>query len=95
MAESTSMPLELSPVENPLTLRVRAVLDTLRPLIQWDGGDIDLVDVSVDGVVRVRFRGACIGCPSSVATLRLGIEKNLREKVPEITRVIPVDGEDS
>ena len=91
MAESRTLPLAQSPVEAALPQRVQAVLDTLRPLIQWDGGDVELVDVDDKGVVKVRFRGACIGCPSSDMTLRLGIEKSLREKVPEITQVIPVE----
>ena len=91
MVESRTLPLVQSSPEVPLWERVQAVLDALRPLIQWDGGDIDLVDVSTAGVVKVRFRGACVGCPSSDATLRLGIEKSLREKVPEITQVIPVE----
>ncbi len=91
MAESRTLPLVQSSPEVALSGRVQAVLDTLRPLIQWDGGDIELVDVSPTGVVKVRFRGACGGCPSSDAPLRLGIEKSLREKVPEITQVIPVE----
>lgn len=91
MAESRTLPLVQSSPEAALSGRVQAVLDTLRPLIQWDGGDVELVDVSPAGVVKVRFRGACVGCPSSDATLRLGIEKSLREKVPEITQVIPVE----
>ncbi len=91
MVENRTLPLIQSNPDVPLWGRVQAVLDTLRPLIQWDGGDVDLVDVSAAGVVKVRFRGACVGCPSSDATLRLGIEKSLREKVPEITQVIPVE----
>lgn len=91
MVESRTLPLVQPNPEMEIYSRVQAVLDTLRPLIQWDGGDVELVDVSVTGVVKVRFRGACVGCPSSDATLRLGIEKSLREKVPEITQVIPVE----
>jgi Fe-S cluster biogenesis protein NfuA len=66
--------------------RVEKVIAFLRPVIQSDGGDLELVSVS-DGVVSVRFHGACVGCPSSAATLQMGIEKNIRDKVPEITRV--------
>ena len=58
--------------------------------VQADGGDIELVDVKSDGVVQIRFHGACHGCPSSTMTLQMGIERNLREKVPEITAVVPV-----
>jgi Fe-S cluster biogenesis protein NfuA len=70
--------------------RVQGVINLIRPAVQADGGDIELVDVKDDGVVQIRFHGACHGCPSSTMTLQMGIERNLREKVPEITAVIPV-----
>lgn len=59
-------------------------------MAQSDGGDIELVDVSPDGVVRVRLSGACIGCPSSETTISLGIERALKNRIPEITRVVCV-----
>ena len=71
--------------------RVRRVIELIRPAVQADGGDIELVDVSPEGVVQIRFHGACHGCPSSKMTLQYGIERNLREQVPEVTRVIPVN----
>lgn len=70
--------------------RVVAVLDTLRPMLQSDGGDIELVDVEADGVVKVRLQGACVGCPSASMTLGMGIERNLKDRIPEVTRVICV-----
>jgi len=70
--------------------KVQGVINLIRPAVQADGGDIELVDVKDDGVVQIRFHGACHGCPSSTMTLQMGIERNLREKVPEITAVIPV-----
>lgn len=70
--------------------KVQGVINLIRPAVQADGGDIELVDVDAAGVVQIRFHGACHGCPSSTMTLQMGIERNLREKVPEITRVIPV-----
>jgi len=70
--------------------RVQDVINLIRPAVQADGGDIELVSVTTDGVVHIRFHGACHGCPSSTMTLQHGIERNLREKVPEITQVIPV-----
>src|SRR3954466_14943377 len=70
--------------------RVQAVINLIRPAVQADGGDIELVDVYADGLVHVRFHGACHGCPSSTMTLQDGIQRNLREKVPEVTRVVPV-----
>ena len=68
--------------------RVVAVLDRIRPMIQADGGDLELVDVDEDGVVSVRLQGACVGCPSAAITLTLGIERNLKEQVPEVKRVV-------
>ena len=74
----------------PVRERVQGVINLIRPAVQADGGDIELVDVAADGVVQIRFHGACHGCPSSTMTLQMGIERNLREKVPEVTRVVPV-----
>jgi len=75
--------------EKETTMReeVAATLDTVRPALQADGGDVELVDVSDDGVVSVRLTGACAGCPMSTMTLKMGIERTLRSRVPEITRV--------
>ena len=70
--------------------RVQNVINLIRPAVQADGGDIELVDVTGDGVVQIRFHGACHGCPSSTMTLQMGIERNLRERVPEVTQVLPV-----
>ena len=74
----------------PLKERVQHVINLIRPAVQADGGDIELVDVLADGTVQIRFHGACHGCPSSTMTLQMGIERNLREKIPEVTSVIPV-----
>ena len=70
--------------------QVQSVIDLIRPAVQADGGDIELVDVSDAGVVRIRFHGACHGCPSSNMTLKDGIVRNLREKIPQVTEVVPV-----
>jgi len=67
--------------------RVAAIIERIRPAVQDDGGDLELVEVTAQGVVRVRLHGACVGCPSSQMTLQLGIERNLKEKVPEVTAV--------
>ena len=67
--------------------QVEATIDRIRPWIQSDGGDVELVDVTEDGVVRIRLHGACVGCPSSSMTLHMGIERNLRERVPEVKAV--------
>lgn len=72
---------------NDLTRRVEQALDLIRPALQMDGGNVDLVEVTDEGVVRVRLVGACAGCPSSTITLQAGIEATLKEHVPEVTRV--------
>ena len=66
--------------------RVEKVLETIRPMLQADGGDIELVDV-VDGVVKVRLRGMCSGCPMAGMTLKNGVEAKLREAIPEVKSV--------
>jgi Fe-S cluster biogenesis protein NfuA len=76
--------------EASLTERVSAVLDLIRPAVQGDGGDLELVEVDEQGRVHVRLHGACVGCPSSMMTLALGIERNLKDKVPEVTQVVCV-----
>ena len=69
---------------------VQDVLDKIRPALQADGGDVELVDVSDDGVVKVALQGACRGCPMSQLTLANGVERVLKEQVPEVARVEPV-----
>jgi len=68
--------------------RVEEVLNEIRPLLQRDGGDVELVSVE-NGLVKVRLQGACAGCPMSQMTLKNGIEKVLKEKIPEVTAVEP------
>ena len=70
--------------------RVGQIIDAIRPAIQMDGGDVELVDVDDEGVVSVRLHGACVGCPASQMTLKMGIERNVIEKVPEVTSVVCV-----
>ncbi len=74
-----------------LQTRVERVLDMIRPGVQEDGGDFELLSISDTGVVQIRFLGACIGCPSSEMTLRDGIARNLRDRVPEVTDVIAIE----
>ncbi|NQT26368.1 NifU family protein [candidate division KSB1 bacterium] len=66
--------------------KVQAALDKIRPSLQADGGDVELVDV-VDGVVKVRLKGACAGCPMSQMTLKSGIERTLKQELPEVVSV--------
>ena len=67
--------------------KVEEALGKVRPSLQADGGDVELVDVSEEGVVKVRLQGACAGCPMSQMTLKMGIERVLKQNVPEIERV--------
>lgn len=70
--------------------RVKAALEKVRPSLQADGGDVELVDVTEDGIVKVRLKGACGGCPMSQMTLKMGIEQFLKEEVPEVKSVVSV-----
>lgn len=74
-----------------LHARVSDLLGRIRPAIQADGGDVELIEVTDAGVVRVRFHGACVGCPSSTITLRTGIEHNLKERIAGVTAVEAVE----
>ncbi len=70
--------------------RVQEVLNMVRPALQADGGDVELVDVSEAGVVSVRLTGACGSCPMSTMTLKMGIERTLKEQIPEVKEVVQV-----
>jgi len=67
---------------------IEKALDDIRPALQADGGDVELLDVSDDGVVTVRLMGHCAGCPMSMMTLKMGIERRLKERVPGVTEVV-------
>jgi Fe-S cluster biogenesis protein NfuA len=67
--------------------QVEAALATVRPALQADGGDVELVEVTDDGIVKVRLQGACNGCPMAQMTLQMGIERILKEQVPEVKSV--------
>jgi len=69
--------------------KVEIALSQIRPALQADGGDVELVDVS-EGVVKLRLKGACAGCPVSTMTLKQGIERVLKEQVPEVKEVVAV-----
>ncbi|KHO62881.1 Fe-S cluster biogenesis protein NfuA, 4Fe-4S-binding domain [Thermoanaerobacter uzonensis DSM 18761] len=70
--------------------RVEEVLELLRPSLQADGGDVELIDVTDDGIVKVRLTGACGGCPFATLTLKEGIERAIKEEIPEVREVIAV-----
>lgn len=67
---------------------VQKALNEIRPSLQADGGDVELVDVSEEGVVKVKLTGACRGCPMGMQTLKMGIEKQLKQKVPQVSEVV-------
>ena len=69
--------------------KVQEVLNAVRPSLQADGGDVELIDVSDDGIVTVELQGACKGCPMSQMTLANGVERILKERVPGVTKVVP------
>jgi Fe-S cluster biogenesis protein NfuA len=70
--------------------RVQEVLELVRPALQADGGDVELVEVSEDGIVSVRLKGACGSCPMATMTLKMGIERTLKQRIPEVKEVIQV-----
>lgn len=69
--------------------QVEKVLDTIRPAIRMEGGNVELVEV-IDNCAKIRLVGHCVGCPSSMMTLQFGIEQTLRDEIPEFDRVIPL-----
>ncbi|MBN1755871.1 NifU family protein [bacterium] len=66
---------------------VQKTLDKIRPSLQADGGDVELVEVTDDGIVKVKLTGACKGCPMSQMTLKMGIERLLKKEIPEVKEV--------
>ncbi len=75
--------------EDNMKEKIEAAMKKIRPMLQRDGGDVELVDVE-DGVVKVRLQGACAGCPMSQMTIKNGIERILKQEIPEIKSVVSV-----
>ncbi|HHU32490.1 MAG: NifU family protein [Zhaonellaceae bacterium] len=71
--------------------RVEAALNKIRPSLQADGGDVELVEVTEDNVVKVRLQGACGSCPMALLTLKNGVERVVKEEIPEIKEVVSVN----
>ena len=81
---------EKAPVSD-MKQRVQDIIDKIRPMLQADGGDIELVEVQQQtGVVTVRLQGACRGCPSAAMTLKMGVERHLKDRVPEVRELVNV-----
>jgi len=78
-------------MENVLFEKVEKALETIRPYLKADGGDVELVNVSTEGIVEVKLTGACVDCPMSQMTLRAGVERALIKEVPGIRRVEAVN----
>jgi len=73
-----------------LKAEVEKLIKEIQPTLRADGGDIELIEVTQEGIVKVRLKGACAGCPMSKMTLELGVERYLKSKIPQIKRVISV-----
>jgi len=71
--------------------KVKDVIENLRGALQSHGGDVELVSIDEDNTVNVRLQGACQGCPGAAMTMKMGIERILKEKVPEVKQVVAVD----
>ncbi|RUM50916.1 MAG: NifU family protein [Hydrogenothermus sp.] len=71
--------------------KVEEVLESIRPALRFDGGDVELVDIGEDGTVYVRLMGACSGCSMSLLTLKGGIEQRLKQAIPEVKEVVAVN----
>ena len=67
--------------------RIEIILEKIRPYLQFDGGDVELVEVTKDNIVKVRLLGACNGCPLNLMTLRAGIERSVMNSIPEVKRI--------
>ncbi len=76
--------------KDTLKERVKTALEKIRPALQADGGNVELVEVAPDGIVKVKLTGACCGCPMSQVTLKMGIGRALKKEVPEVKDVVEV-----
>ncbi|QDV91979.1 Fe/S biogenesis protein NfuA [Phycisphaerae bacterium RAS2] len=88
--KSLVAPDKAAPESSALRDQVADIIHQLRPAVQSDGGDIELVDITPEGVVRVRLHGACIGCPSAAMTLKMGVEASLKKHLPQVREVVCV-----
>ena len=77
--------------EKSFQAKVAEVIESIRPMLQNDGGDIELVGVDADKTVRVRLQGACRGCPGAKMTLKMGVERLLKQKLSDVKEVVAVD----
>lgn len=80
-----------SDTEQSFEEKVREIIEAIRPNLQSHGGDVELAGVDEDNTVRVRLQGACSGCPGAQMTLKMGVERLLKEKLPQVSQVVAVD----
>ncbi|MHC4870292.1 MAG: NifU family protein [Planctomycetota bacterium] len=73
--------------------KVEKVMEEIRPMLQADGGDIELVEIREDNIIKVKLKGACAGCPGARMTLQMGVEKRLKDEIPEVAGVEAVNFE--
>ena len=78
---------------NSLNTRVTEALDKIRPYLEADGGDISLVEITKDNVVKVELHGTCVGCSMSMMTMKAGVEQSIKSAAPEITKVVAINPE--
>ncbi|MCM8757989.1 MAG: NifU family protein [Candidatus Omnitrophica bacterium] len=71
--------------------KIELVINKIRPILQADGGDVELLEVSPDGIVKVRLTGVCKTCPMATMTLKMGIERMIKQEVPEVKEVVAID----
>ena len=84
----------MSTIQDQYKERIRAALDNIRPYLQADGGDIDLVNVTDDLKVEVRLTGACNGCPMQIQTMKFGVEQAIKSAVPEVKEIVDIGSVD-
>ncbi len=90
MCEECSCGGEIN-AEKSFEEKVKDMLDVIRPMLQGHGGDIELVGIEQDNTVKVRLQGACSGCPGAMMTMKAGVERLMKEKIPEVKEVVAVD----
>ncbi|MEJ6680754.1 MAG: NifU family protein [Flavobacteriales bacterium] len=78
---------------NSLNTRVTEALDKIRPYLEADGGNISLVEITKDNVVKVELHGTCVGCSMSMMTMKAGVEQSIKSAAPEITKVVAINPE--
>lgn len=77
--------------KNNIINQIKEVIESMRPAVQSHGGDIEFISYSSDKIVNLKFHGACVGCPFSFYTLKMGIEQKIKDQIPEVKQVVSVE----